>query len=261
MPKSRTSRSSGRHTPTVSTPATRPRPPSPLSPARKSRLEEKQEMQGLNNRLAEYIDKVRSQQLFIANLEKQISSTEEVKTTEITQMRSAYHAEVETLRAALDETAKEKARQEIAADKYKKEARELGIALKEKEKAYDNAAKELKNLQSRFAVVQSDLYSAEADVSELKPENAKLKRQLADAKKNLEEETLQRIDLQNQLQSAQENFKFEKSMVEQELNDTKTRRTIEITEIDGQKSQEYEAKLAQNLQVRRTSFPLLIGPF
>ena len=41
---------------------------------------------------------------------------------------------------------------------------------------------------------------------------------LADAKKNLEDETLKRIDLQNQLQTMQEEHKFENAIREQQLN-------------------------------------------
>ncbi len=76
MPRtSRTSRSSGRHTPTVSDPSTSrhsQRPPSPLSPARKSRLDEKKEMQGLNDRLATYIERVRSLEIENSSLQQQV---------------------------------------------------------------------------------------------------------------------------------------------------------------------------------------------
>ena len=67
----RTSRRSGvgtpvkSHTPTVSTP-TRQRPPSPLSPTRQSRVEEKYQMQNLNDRLASYIDEVRKRDIEIS---------------------------------------------------------------------------------------------------------------------------------------------------------------------------------------------------
>ena len=72
---------------------------------------------------------------------------------------------------------------------------------------------------------------------------------LADAKKNLEDETLKRIDLQNQLQTMQEEHKFENAILEQQLNETRTRRQIEIEEVDSRVSSEYEQKLQSSLQV------------
>ena len=72
---------------------------------------------------------------------------------------------------------------------------------------------------------------------------------MADAKKNLEDETLKRIDLQNQLQTMQEEHKFENSILEQQLNETRTRKQIEIEEVYSRVSSEYEQKLQSSLQV------------
>ncbi len=43
----------------------------------------------------------------------QISTIEETKSTEVVTMRNAYHAELEQLRRALDDTAKERARYQV----------------------------------------------------------------------------------------------------------------------------------------------------
>ena len=53
------------------------------------------------------------------------------------------------------------------------------------------------------------LTNAENDLKQLRPENSRLSQRLADTKKSLEDETLKRVDLQNQLLSAEESMKFE----------------------------------------------------
>ncbi len=179
----------------------------------------------------------------------QITTIEEHKNTEVVTMRNAYHAELGQLRKALDETAKERAKFQIDANKFEKEARELRARVKDREKAQEKAARDAQALQDRVNQLEAQLARAEDDVTELRPENNRLKNQLADAKKNLEEETLSRIDLQNQLITSQEGLKFENSLLEQQLNETKMRKQIEISELDGKLSDQYEEKLQQSLAV------------
>ena len=87
------------------------------------------------------------------------------------------------------------------------------------------------------------------ELKTIKPDYNKMASKLADAKKNLEDETRKRIDLQNQLQAMQEEHKFENSILEQQLNETRTRKQIEIEEVDSRVSTEYEQKLQSSLQV------------
>merc|ERR1711874_776721 len=92
------------------------------------------------------------------------------------------------------------------------------------------------------------------ELRSLKPEYERMKNKLADAKKNLEDETLKRIDLQNQLQTQQEEAKFENQMLEQQLNETRVRKQIEIEEIDGVVQEKYEEKLQSSLQELRDAY-------
>ena len=99
-----------------SSPGRRSRPP---SPSRISRLQEQEELQGLNDRLAAYIDKVRSLEAENNRLSMQVRSTEEVVRREVTSVKTLYESELAELRKLLDDTAKEKARLQIEANKYK----------------------------------------------------------------------------------------------------------------------------------------------
>lgn len=210
-------------------------------------------MQNLNDRLVSYIDRVRSQEMEINQLQQSVSTIEEQKTCELTTVKDRYGHEMIVLRKALDVTSKEKAKLEIDADKFEKEAKEAKSKLKEREKVYDNASKQVRALQNQLDKLQADHDSDKAELRDLKPEFNKVQKKLDDAKKNLEDETLKRIDLQNQLQSAEEGLKFENQLLEQQLNETKVRKQIEITEMDGRLNDEYEKKMQASLFELRES--------
>lgn len=99
-----------------------------------------------------------------------------------------------------------------------------------------------------------DRKKAEDLAKELGAENARLLKQLEDLRKQLEAETLARVDLENQNQSLREELSFKDSIHVQELTETRSRRQVEISEIDGRLSKEYEAKLQQSLQELRNQY-------
>ena len=185
----------------------------------------------------------------IGNLNAERSTIEETHIEEVTQVKTLYGKELDQLRNAVDAIAREKARLEIEADKNGREAKEAKVTLIQNEKRLATAERDLTNRSQRLLEVESQLNALEAEVRKLRPDNAKLSKQLDDAKKNLEDETLKRTDLQNQLQTKEESLKFENSMLEQQLNETRVKKQMEISEIDGRLSEAYDAKLQQSLSV------------
>jgi len=256
---SRSSRTSARASPAPSAP--RPRPPSPLSPTKISRTEEKRQLGHLNDRLAAYIDRVRSLELENSRLEQQVMSIEETTTREVTSVRSMYDKELSQARKALDETAKEKAKWEIEAERHKTNNRELQANWNDRQAEIDRLERSNNMLENQVVDAKKKADDAVNDknrlaeeLRSLKPEYERMKNKLADAKKNLEDETLKRIDLQNQLQTQQEEAKFENQMLEQQLNETRVRKQIEIEEIDGAVQEKYEEKLQSSLQELRDAY-------
>lgn len=227
----------------------------PLSPTRISRLQEKQELQHLNDRLAVYIDRVRSLELENDRLMVKVSEKEEVTTREVTGLKALYEAELADARRVLDETAKERARLQIDLGKAQSELDETTRSLKKKDG-------DLAVSMSRASTLEGQLNQSEAALSTALSQNAALAAELADlksllakaedghavAKRQLETETLMRVDLENRCQSLSEDLEFRKSMFEEEVRGSRRRQEQRIVEVDSGVRQDYEFKLAQALQ-------------
>nr|XP_020476566.1 lamin-B2 [Monopterus albus] len=227
----------------------------PLSPTRISRLQEKQDLQHLNDRLAVYIDRVRSLELENDRLMVKVSEKEEVTTREVTGVKALYEAELADARRVLDETAKERARLQIDLGKAQAELDEATRSAKKKDS-------DLASAVSRASALEGQLNKNEAALSTALSQNAALMSELADvknllakaedshavAKRQLEAETLMRVDLENRCQSLSEDLEFRKSMFEEEVRDSRRRQEQRIVEVDSGVRQDYEFKLAQALQ-------------
>lgn len=97
------------------------RPPSPTTI---SRIHEKQELAGLNDRLAMYIDRVRELETANSKLTRQIRTYEESSTTEVSSLKSIYEGELSDARKLLDDLAREKAKLQISLGKAEAEAKD-----------------------------------------------------------------------------------------------------------------------------------------
>ena len=164
-------------------------------------------------------------------------------------------------RKALDETAKDKAKWEIEAERHKTNNRELQAKWNDRQAEIERLERSNNMLENQAVDAKKKADDAVNDKNRLadelrimKPDYERMKNKLADAKQNLEDETLKRIDLQNQLQTQQEEAKFENHMLEQQLNETRVRKQIEIEEIDGAVQDRYEEKLQSSLQELRDAY-------
>lgn len=137
------------------------------------------------------------------------------------------------------------------------------------------------DLQSQYNQSQAERKKLAERERELEKEVERLSALLEDTRKHLEEETLQRIDLENHIQSLKEDISFKDQVYQSELTETRTRRQVyarhllkhlhlsclhfhhtfyvsfdkvEISEIDGRLAEQYEAKLQQSLQELRDQY-------
>ncbi|KAI5101117.1 lamin-B2 [Silurus meridionalis] len=227
----------------------------PLSPTRISRLQEKEDLRHLNDRLAVYIDRVRSLELENNRLSLKVSEKEEVTTREVTGIKSLYEAELADARRVLDETARERAKLQIDFGKVNSELEEVTKIYKKKDGDLALAQARIKDLESQFNQSEASLATALGENSALAAEINNLKKLLAKAedahavaKKQLETETLMRVDVENRCQSLGEELEFRKSMFEEEVRESRKRHERRMVEVDSGVKQDYEYKLTQALQ-------------
>jgi len=179
---SRSSRSAARASPA---PGVKPRAPSPLSPTKISRTEEKRTLGNLNDRLAAYIERVRTLELENNRLEQQVTTIEETNSKEIISVRHMYDKELNQARKALDETAKEKAKWEIEAERHKSSNRDIQARFNERQSELDRLDRANKSLENQLADVKkknddlcNDRNRLSEEIRSIKPDYDRMKNKL-----------------------------------------------------------------------------------
>lgn len=221
-------------------------------------MQEKEELSNLNDRLAIYIDKVRSLESENSVLHLQISEKEEVRSRELTGLKSLYETELADARRTLDDTAKERARLQIELGKIKSEHEQLLQSYAKRDSEAAGAQARLKDLEAQLntkeavlATALSEKRALEASLVDLQGQIQELDAGLTSAKKQLGDETLIRVDSENRCQSLSEELEFRKNMFQEEVKDTRRRHETRLVEVDSGRQMEYEFKLAQALSEMR----------
>jgi len=226
--------------------------------SRLSRKEEKQSLQNLNNRLAGYIDKVRQLQRDNSKLTKQIKHIEEYQSKEVTNVKQIYDTEIDSLKDALDGLSKQYNQLKVASEGLLNENEELKDTLRRKDNDLKNSGDlinglqdEVRDLSNKMGGLENERRKAQEKLEEVLPEVQRLQDKLAEAKKLLDDEVLKKADLENHCQRLDEELKFKIQLLEQQLEEVKTRKEIEITEMDGKLQEEYEDRLQKALNELR----------
>uniref|UniRef100_A0A673JZE1 Lamin B1 n=1 Tax=Sinocyclocheilus rhinocerous TaxID=307959 RepID=A0A673JZE1_9TELE len=212
---------------------------SPLSPARISRLQEKQELQQLNDRLAAYIDAVRRLESENGALQLQVLEREETRSRELTGLKALYETELADARTALDEMARERARLQLELGQMKREHEQLQCMKK-------NA--ELASAQARLTEAEALLNSKEASLNTAVSERKALESTVTDLQLHIQEVHLylhhHQSDFMETAQSSRVQFRLSHTG---EMKDTRRRLETRLVEVDSGRQVEYEFKLAAAL--------------
>uniref|UniRef100_A0A7N6FFP4 Lamin B1 n=1 Tax=Anabas testudineus TaxID=64144 RepID=A0A7N6FFP4_ANATE len=192
----------------------------PLSPTRITRLQEKQQLRDLNDRLAVYIDKVRSLETENEVLHLQISEKEGIRSREVTGLKALYETELADARRCLDDSSKERAWLQIELGKLKTEHEQLQQNYNKKDSEATGALARLKDLEAQ-------LYAKEAMLATALSEN-------------------------RDLISLTEEMDFRRSMHEEEVKEARQSYETRLVEVDSGRKEEYEYKLTQALADMRS---------
>ena len=228
---------------------------SPISPSRFSRLQEKEEMQNLNERLVIYIDTVRRLETDNVRLQNIITTYSENSTKDVAEIKSLYERELEDAKRLIDELAKDKARFEIDVNKHKADAEEAIAKLSKREKDLRSLESKLKAAESealefkgRYESLLNEQSRNREELSQLKPQVADLEKQLSKLKKQLEDETLLRVDLENKNQTLKEDLAFKTQVYDKEIDQMRSSKRTEIEQVDVRLRDEYDSRLVSELQ-------------
>lgn len=178
----------------------------------------------MNDRFASYIEQVRNLKELNLNYEYELKVVKEQLGRDTEDIKKLYEAELRDARKLIDETANEKARQQLLANKNGARVKELETEMKElkdeMETMKNRAIASERNAAAMDAQRKAAVTEKSALVKELREKDAEieeLRANIDELRSLLEDETLCKVDLQNNLQSLNEELSFRRKIYEEEL--------------------------------------------
>ncbi|KIH43996.1 hypothetical protein ANCDUO_25990, partial [Ancylostoma duodenale] len=201
-----------------------------------SRSQEKEQLTGLNSRLATYIDKVRQLEAENNRLTVQIKDIEIVEKKERNNLAERFEAERARLRNALEDAREQAAKYAVERDsaiaEHERLASKVAKLERDLKKSEEDRLSALSLAESSTAKqknMQNRLDKAEGDVADLEKELARLRMQLAALQKNLEDESVLRAAANAKIQALTEDLEFQKKQHKSALEEVRHKRQVDMT--------------------------------
>jgi intermediate filament protein if len=245
-----------------------------------SRDREKKDMQDLNERFANYIEKVRFLEAQNRKLASELENLKAKWGKETTAIKAMYQAELDEARRLLDEAEKEKSRYMLQAETLEEQLQEMRQRLDDTRAERDQAREALENqnrsladLEAECNLLRKRIESLESDRERDRREIQRLTDALNRARIDLDNETLAHIDAENRRQTLEEEIEFLKNVHEQEMKElaalayrdtTQENREFWKSEMSGalrEISQAYDGKLDDMRAEMETYYNMKVQEF
>jgi len=226
--------------------------------AKLTRNEEKEHMQANNNRLANYIDKVRQLQTENRRMTKQIQVIEESQVKEIRDVRKMYDREVQDLKSAIDDQTRNYRDLQAASEKvltdnrdFKSMQEKKNEEARQKMAAVNRLREEIQRLKNKIALSESEDKVAKEKLKEVLPELGKLRTRTLEINRLLEEVKRDKAKLEGQCKDLNSDLKNKVREMEDRLTTVKTRKQQELIEIGANLERQYEDRVQKMLSELR----------
>jgi len=198
------------------------------SPNVNARVEEKQELSHLNDRLAAYIDRVRSLESQNAKLSVEVNQAIDTRNREVTNVKAMYETELAESRRLLDDTSKEKALLKLENNKLNGILEDLRPKLQQEQAANKQLQDKLRSVErtlsekvNLLASYTTEKLEMQSRLKDLEAQLDDLENKLAKDKEQLEKEIIARIDAENRYQTLKEESQFNAQIHISEVNEAR----------------------------------------
>uniref|UniRef100_A0A914HWT3 Intermediate filament protein n=1 Tax=Globodera rostochiensis TaxID=31243 RepID=A0A914HWT3_GLORO len=245
--------------------SSRPMSPYPGSTAasaiRDAREREKKEMSELNDRLANYIEKVRFLEAQNRKLATDLDFLHKRWGKDASNVREMYETDLRQAKKLLEEAQRQK-------NELEKKAKAMGDEMEtlmkkhadalsahdEDKKLMEELLLNLSSLEAELGTLKRRLGILEDDLKALRRENQHLSGETHKARTDLDQETLNRIDYQNQVQTLLEEIDFLRRAHEAEIQDLQAMASRDTT---GENREFFRNELASAIREIRSNYDAL----
>ena len=179
------------------------------------RTEERCLVQDLNNRLHDYIDKVKgsSEQ---EDLEPRLEELVRNRDNDIDAIKSNYAENLLAARRTLDETAKEKAQYQLQTISLKTHIEKVKLNIARLKKENSETENKMKQMDAEAERAEQEKVEADNEREELEKRKISLESAIQTNKLLIDEAKLTRVDTQNKLQTQMEEVEFSRKLIQSE---------------------------------------------